>query len=75
VVEPAGDQRKLDVTTPAKAAIVNVRVGDLPQWTRLYSATHCVLVERLMPPHEISIQAWNELLAAHDDLAEGRLSE
>lgn len=53
----------------ARAAEVTVRVENLPKFARLYHAAHAVLVERLLPPHEILPETWNELLAAHDDIA------
>lgn len=48
---------------------ISVRVEQLPQFRDLYLAVHRVLVERLTPPHEISIQSWNALIKAHDSIA------
>lgn len=55
-----------------KSLPVTVDVTNLPLFKVLFAATHRVLLERLVPPHKISIQAWNELIAAHDAVAKIR---
>jgi hypothetical protein len=58
------------VNTLAKATI---KVENLPKFKRLYEATHRVLLERLevgyQKREQISLEAWEELLVAHDAIA------
>ena len=43
-----------------------IDLKNVPKVRRLFKATHRVLVERLLGT--VSIEAWNELIEAHDDL-------
>ena len=51
------------------AAPITVRASELPEVVALYAAAHRVLAERLLHG-EPSIQAWNDLIEAHDVLCE-----
>lgn len=53
-------------------AILAIQVSDLPEFTELFRATHVLLVRRLKGQLQTpdGLRAWNDLISAHDAIAE-----
>jgi hypothetical protein len=58
---------------------IPIKVENLPAFKRLYKAAHMVLLQRLevgwKERDQISIEAWNELIEAHDEIAKQQEDE